>query len=82
MQNPALKIVELMGGTGNQMFQYAFALAVARAQGTPVLCDIAGLGCRPGREPPEARLQKRIGKKAGKDSVFRVLPEAGRLWDI
>ncbi len=36
----AFKVVQICGGLGNQMFQYAFAKSLQKHSNTPVLLDI------------------------------------------
>lgn len=43
-------IVRLMGGLGNQMFQYAAGLRLAKVRGVPLRLDISGFHGTPSRE--------------------------------
>ncbi|WP_121027636.1 alpha-1,2-fucosyltransferase [Helicobacter pylori] len=40
----AFKVVQICGGLGNQMFQYAFAKSLQKHLNTPVLLDITSFG--------------------------------------
>lgn len=66
-------IVNLIGGLGNQMFQYAAGRALTLARGEPLHVDVAGLGGIGTRQFELPRIFRCVAEIASADEVRRTL---------
>lgn len=66
-------IVNLIGGLGNQMFQYAAGRALTLARGEPLHVDVAGLGGGGPRQFELPRIFRCVAEIASEDEVRRTL---------
>jgi len=66
-------IVNLIGGLGNQMFQYAAGRALTLARGVPLHVDITGLGGSAPRQFDLPRIFRCVADIASADEVRRIL---------
>lgn len=66
-------IVNLIGGLGNQMFQYAAGRALTLVRGEPLHVDVAGLGGNGSRQLELSRIFRCVAEIASADEVRRTL---------